>query len=163
MKRIQYHKMKCKNSSMLATLLIRFTIKIKKHVHVVIYLRFTVLTGNIGFTLSGEAAFSSSLTYSKLMMNIIATPSWFFTGIMWVLQMKVDPKEIKNEYKVKIIPSFSSVSNIKILIKPCRIFYHKWSMKFNQKFNFSFHILLHIYLHINTQICQKDFIGKFNY
>jgi hypothetical protein len=56
------------------------------------------LTGNIGFALSGEAAFSSSVTYSKLMMNIIATPSWFFTGIMCVLQMKVDPKEMKNEY-----------------------------------------------------------------
>lgn len=52
------------------------------YVHVAFYLRFTVLTGNIGFTLSGEAAFSSSVTYSKLMMNIIATPSWFFTGIM---------------------------------------------------------------------------------
>lgn len=131
MKRIRYHKMKCKNSSMLATLLIRFTIKIKKHVHVVIYLRFTVLTGNIGFTLSGEAAFSSSLTYSKLMMNIIATPSWFLTGIIWVLQMKVDPKEIKNKYKVKIMSSFWSVSNINILIKPCRIFHPKRSVKFN--------------------------------
>lgn len=52
------------------------------YVHVAFYLRFTVLTGNIGFTLCGEAAFSSSVTCSKLMMNIIATPSWFFTGIM---------------------------------------------------------------------------------
>lgn len=60
-----------------------------------LYLRFTDLTGNIGFILSGEAALSSSVTYSKLMMNIIATPSWFFTGIMWVLQMKVEPKERK--------------------------------------------------------------------
>lgn len=66
--------------------------------HVALYLRFTDLTGKIGFTLSGEAALSSSVTYSKLMMNIIATPSWFFTGIIWVLQIKVEPKgRKKNE------------------------------------------------------------------
>jgi len=54
-------------------------------------LRFTSLDGNIGLHFSGDATFSSSVTYSKLIINIIATPSWFFTGIMWVLQMKVDP------------------------------------------------------------------------
>lgn len=70
---------------------------IKSIMYTAFYLRFTVLIGSIGFTLSGEAAFSSSVTYSKLMMNIMATPSWFFTGIMWVLQMKVDPVEVKNE------------------------------------------------------------------
>lgn len=55
------------------------------------------------------------------------------------------------------MPSFWSVSNIKILTKP------SMTTEIQLKFDFLFHILLHIYLRKNAQISQKDFTGKFKY
>lgn len=47
--------------------------------------------GDVGLIFSVELSLSSSSTYSKFKMNIITTPSSFFTGIMWVLHWKSEP------------------------------------------------------------------------
>lgn len=55
------------------------------------------LVGEVWLSRSNESMLPSFSTYSKHRMNIMTTPSWFFTGMMCVVHMKSEPVDTNQQ------------------------------------------------------------------